>query len=217
MQQLTLRDSKNRPRGILETKSVNVDEGISCSLLTKKIIPAIKEKWPLGEKNRPIFIQQDNAPAHVLVDDPEIYKAGHEDGWNISLEAQPAQSPDLNILDLGSIASIQSLQSRTTPKTIDGLVAELEKAFEETKPATLSCTFLTLQTVMHDVMANDGKNNFNPRHIQKMSLMQSGLLPRSLRCDVDIVERARQKLHELRDIRGVQNANEQRRSEDVHE
>ncbi|DBA03032.1 TPA: hypothetical protein N0F65_003220 [Lagenidium giganteum] len=179
MQQLTLGDSKNRPKGILETKSVNVDKGMSRTLLTEKIIPAIKEKWPLGEKNRPIFIRQDNAPAHVLVDDPEIYEAGHEDGF---------------------FASIQSLQSRTTPKTIDGLIAEDEKAFEETKPATLNCTFLTLQTVMHDVMVNDGKNNFNPRHIQKKSLMQSGPPPRSLRCDVDIVQRARQKPRELRDI-----------------
>ncbi|DAZ97619.1 TPA: hypothetical protein N0F65_002238 [Lagenidium giganteum] len=211
MQKLTLRDSKNRPKGILETKSVNVDEGISRTLLTEKIIPAIKEKWPIGEKNRPIFIQQDNAPARVLVHDPEIHEAGREDGWNISLKAQPAQGPDLNILDLGFFASIRSLQSRTTPKTIDGLIAEVEKAFEEIKPAIAELHVLDTSDRDARRMANDGKNNFNPRHIKKKSLMPSGLLPRSLRCDADIAERARQKLHELRDIQ-----RRPKRSQDVN-
>ncbi|DAZ97766.1 TPA: LOW QUALITY PROTEIN: hypothetical protein N0F65_009046 [Lagenidium giganteum] len=135
----TLRNSKNRPKGILDTQNVSVDVGISRKYLVDKIIPAIKD-------------------------------------------------------------SIQSLQSRTRPKNIGDLIADAKKAFDETKPTTLNCTFLTLQTVMHDTMLNGGKNNFNSRHIQKASLMRSRLLPWSLRCEKVVFQRAKQTFRECRGL-----------------
>jgi hypothetical protein len=57
----------------------------------------------------PIFIQQDNEKTHVLPNDHEFLEATAIGGWNINLVCQPLNSPDINILDLGLFAALQSL------------------------------------------------------------------------------------------------------------
>ncbi|CAM9878762.1 unnamed protein product [Choristocarpus tenellus] len=44
-----------------------------------------------------------------------------EEGWNIKLVMQPVQSPDLNINDLGSFASLKSRVWEECYSTIDEL------------------------------------------------------------------------------------------------
>ncbi|KAE9320000.1 hypothetical protein PF001_g5622 [Phytophthora fragariae] len=56
----------------------------------------------------PIWLQQNNARLHVDENDPEVLVAGCSGGWTIKLKNQPAQSPELNCLDLGYFVSIQS-------------------------------------------------------------------------------------------------------------
>jgi len=56
-----------------------------------------------------IWIQQDNASAHVPVDDEEFAAAVAQTGLDIRLINQPANSPDLNVLDLGFLNSLQFL------------------------------------------------------------------------------------------------------------
>lgn len=94
---------------------VFIDRLKSRQLLINKVIPAIKSKWPAHEKHMVIRIQQDNASPHVEANDAEVLAAGREDGWRIIIDCQPAQSPDLNVLDLGYFNSIQSLQNRCLP------------------------------------------------------------------------------------------------------
>ena len=53
------------------------------SYLIEKILPAIKEKWPIEERGLPIYIQQDNSMTHIAVDDLEFLGAAQEDGWDI--------------------------------------------------------------------------------------------------------------------------------------
>jgi len=50
--------------------------------------------------SKPIFIQQDNAPSHLKLDDPVFCEAAKQDGFDIRLICQPPNSPDFNILDL---------------------------------------------------------------------------------------------------------------------
>jgi hypothetical protein len=48
-----------------------------------------------------IFIQQDNAPSHLKLDDPDFCEAAKIGGFDIRLICQPPNSSDFNILDLG--------------------------------------------------------------------------------------------------------------------
>ncbi|KAF0683350.1 Aste57867_24606 [Aphanomyces stellatus] len=51
--------------------------------------------------------------------------------WSFALAPQPPNSSDINILDLGFFAAIQSLQHRSSAKTIDELVGNVQRAFVE--------------------------------------------------------------------------------------
>lgn len=94
--------SKNRGRGTLETTVLpKVNMQVNHEYLIKHVLPAIKAKWPAEDRHQTIWIQQDNAPSHVHVDDEEVMKAACEGGWHIRLKCQPPNSPDTNILDLG--------------------------------------------------------------------------------------------------------------------
>ncbi|KAI5386953.1 hypothetical protein KIW84_073192 [Lathyrus oleraceus] len=105
------RTSANRVAGTMETKAItSVNRDVIRSFLIEKVLPAIKEKWPrddLGTST--IFIQQDNARTHINHDDQEFIQEATRDGFDIRLMCQPANSPDLNVLDLGFFSAIQSL------------------------------------------------------------------------------------------------------------
>lgn len=115
------RNSKNRQRGTLVTKPVEVTREVYVRTITEKLIPAIKEKWPRGSKTMPIKIQQDNARPHCSVDDEEVVRAGPENGWNIKMICQPPNSPDFNVLDLDFFNAIQSLQHKESRTNIDDM------------------------------------------------------------------------------------------------
>ena len=53
--------------------------------------------WP----QYPIYIQQDNAPAHLLLDDPDFLRVADDNGFQFRIRNQPPNSPDFNVLDLG--------------------------------------------------------------------------------------------------------------------
>jgi hypothetical protein len=60
--------------------------------------------------DKSIFIQQDNARPHLSLHDKLFCDDVKQDGFDIRLVCQPANSPDLNILDLGFFNSLQSTQ-----------------------------------------------------------------------------------------------------------
>ncbi|XP_062179450.1 uncharacterized protein LOC133884083 [Phragmites australis] len=119
------RSSANRARGTLVTKVLpSVTKDVSRDYIVNKLLPAIKEKWPVEEHGTPIFIQQDNAKTHIAVDDPTFVHAASSDGFDIRLMLQPPNSPDLNILDLGFFAALQALFQKSCPNGIEDIVAK---------------------------------------------------------------------------------------------
>ncbi|XP_074304590.1 uncharacterized protein LOC141639336 [Silene latifolia] len=103
------RRSKNREAGTLVTKPVeSITKKVTKEAFINKVIPAIKQKWPTSASKN-ISIQQDNAKPHFNGKDKDFMEAATSNGFNIELTQQPANSPDLNILDLGFFRSIQSL------------------------------------------------------------------------------------------------------------
>ena len=82
------------------------------------------EKWPVGGKKNTIFIQQDNARPHASMHNAAVEEEGRKHGWKFAIRNQPANSPDVNVLDLGFLNSIQAIQHKKAPRTIDELVKD---------------------------------------------------------------------------------------------
>ena len=76
------------------------------SYLIGKVLQAIVRRWPRELRGQTIWIQQDNAPSHVPVDDAEFAAVVAQTGLDIQLINQPANSPYFNVLDLGLFASL---------------------------------------------------------------------------------------------------------------
>ncbi|KAF0717758.1 Aste57867_2111 [Aphanomyces stellatus] len=101
------RSSVNRPAGTPEMKSVSVIRDVYRSFLIEKVLPAILDKWPNAKKI--VKLQQDNAPAHVPINEPAInavFNTYASSGWQLLHLPQPLYSPDMYILDLGFFAAI---------------------------------------------------------------------------------------------------------------
>ena len=170
------RASRNRAQGVIVTTPISVTKNKYREFMVTKVIPAIKEKWP--DRNRNIIIQQDGAPAHIKENDAEFVAAATAGLWNISLELQPPKSPDINVLDLSFFRALQAAQWRREPAvTIDGLIQQVNDAFEEFNPRKIDYGFITLQTCMDDILTAYGNNNYKITHIGKNARLRRGQLP----------------------------------------
>ena len=99
---LQKRGSKNRPKGTLVWKNKVVTKEVYHELLISKLLPAIVEKWPQTDQLlRKIWIQQDGAKSHISADDNEFKEALNDQDINAELYTQAANTPDVNLLDLG--------------------------------------------------------------------------------------------------------------------
>ena len=118
-----IRDSGNRLRGALVVKPIqSITRDVIRDFMVNKVLPAIRAKWPREDVDKPIFIQQDNAPSHLKVDDPQFCEVAKQDGFDIRLICQPPNSPDFNILDLGFFRAIQAIQYKKNAKTKEDLI-----------------------------------------------------------------------------------------------
>lgn len=117
------RSSVNRQAGTIEVKPIaKITRDVIRMFMIEKVLPAIRAKWPREDNNKPIYIQQDNAPSHLDLGDPQFYEASKLEGFDIRLVCQPPNSPDFNILDLGFFRAIQSIQHKKIAKTVEDLV-----------------------------------------------------------------------------------------------
>jgi hypothetical protein len=122
------RRSINHPAGTLAVKPItSITRDVIRDFMINKVLPAIREKWPREEINQSIFIQQDNAPSHLEVNDPVFCEAAKQGGFDIRLIGQPPKSPDMNILDLGFFRAIQSIQYKKHVKIVEDLVPVVQQ------------------------------------------------------------------------------------------
>ena len=183
------RKSRNRPAGTLVPSNLNVNQNVYRKMLLDDVIPAILAKWPHEEFGTKIMLQQDNARSHVPVNDActkEAFDLLRSDGWDLTLYAQPPNSPDTNILDLGFFASIQSLQHRRDAKNSAELISFVLEEFELYPASKIACTFLTLQSCLLEMLKCDGGNSYKIPHLRKSAQIRLGRLPENLVCPVDL-------------------------------
>ena len=158
-----------------------------------KVLPAIKLKWP--ERGREITIQQDGASSHIAENDPAFVEAAMAGNWQIRLLTQPAQSPDTNTLDLCYFRALQSAQwNHGYAVTIDGLVAQVIRAYNEFCPRKIDFAFLTLQSCLDEILASNGNNTYKIPHMGKERLLRAGTLPVRVTASAQALAVARQVL-----------------------
>nr|XP_051221899.1 uncharacterized protein LOC127340165 [Lolium perenne] len=182
-------NSKNRTKGTMELKTINVTRDVMREYLCEKVIPAIAELWPDDGHGETIWIQQDNARTHVLPDDPAFLAAVKASGLDIKSTYQPPNSPDLNVLDLCFFSSIQSLAFESAPNTLKELIESVEQAYDAYKVDTLEKVFVTLQTVLLEVMKDEGGNQYKPPHMGKDKLQKEGRLSDTLEVDDQLYQK----------------------------
>ncbi|KAF0694601.1 Aste57867_14537 [Aphanomyces stellatus] len=180
---------------LMKNGSTLLNRSYYRSFLVDKVLPAIVAKWPPG--NTTVKLQHDNARAHVTATDANLCAAFASCkcvGWSFSLAPQPSNSPDLNILDLGFFAAIQSIQHRKAARNIDDLVANVCHAFDEYPSARLERTFLTLQVCMVETMRLFGDNTYRVPHHLKEKMARKGSLPGNMSCPMDVYSSAKAQL-----------------------
>lgn len=183
-----MRASKNRPRGTMVTKPLNVDKSVYRNLLMEKVIPSVLEKWPVDNSHQTIILQHDNAKPHISPTDPELCDFIQSTNWDIKICPQPPNSPDLNILDLGFFRAIASVQHQKNAHNIDDLINAVEDSFESMELEKLNDCFLTLQACMIETLKCRGSNRYRVPHLGKSRLRSAGNLPFTLTCPEELLQ-----------------------------
>lgn len=189
------RNSRNRPKGTLELKNVVVTQEVYKSFLIEKVIPAVFEKWP-GSRPFNVTLQQDNARSHVSVDNAEVAQAGRRNRSVVSLTAQPPNSPDFNILDLGFFRAIQALRYKTNASSTQELVEAVHAAFVAFEPQKLDDNFVSLQACLESSMKNSGGNHYKQPHVHKARHRREGDQIKNIHCDSAVFNLAKNIINE---------------------
>ncbi|XP_074315845.1 uncharacterized protein LOC141652100 [Silene latifolia] len=134
------------------------------------------------------FIFQEPAKRNSKNRVADFLEAATSDGFNIKLTQEPANSPDLNILDLGFFGSIQSLQDEHLARSVEELVKSVQDAFEDETVEILDNVWLSLQACMIDIMKLKGHNNYPLPHLAKATQRRAGTLLRNLEVDEELVK-----------------------------
>ena len=176
------RNSRNRPAGTMELKCQSLTKDVNSDYICNEVIPSITDKWPASFRNKPIFIQQDNASPHTPggVFEQDWINEVDTSGLDIRRldPCQPAQSPDLNVLDLGYFRAREALQQKRQANTIEELIEAVEDSFEALKRITLKKVFITHQTMVEQVILHEGSNDFKIKHLNKDKIIrEQGRLP----------------------------------------
>lgn len=192
------RSSKNRVAGTMVTKNIDSVTKVQYSqMITEKVIPAIRNKWPNSTRSATIVIQQDNAKPHISPADIAFNEAVQASSMDIQLACQPPNSPDTNVLDLGFFNAIQALQHQKVMNNIDELIAAVQAAFQELDKNKLSKVFLTHQSCMNEILKCGGGNKYQIPHLSKDRLINENCLPDHLSCAVELIEAAMEAVNDI--------------------
>lgn len=91
-------------------------------------------------------MQHDNAHVGppVAKDDVSIAVAGHADARKVKVVCQPPQLPNLDVLDLGLLNSLQVVQYQRDLRSIKALVDAVKDTFDSVPAETINRTFIGL-------------------------------------------------------------------------
>jgi hypothetical protein len=189
---------------ILETVTVDAKEYRTKLCCKGGVMDAIREKmWWFKEGSgqpeagKTIWLQHDGARPHTAQVNLPVYKAkGKQGGFKILVCTQPAQSPDLNVNDLGFFNSLQSDTYCVTMKNIKELKVAVQKCWEEYSSERLERCWRCLTISMHGIMESGGDNVYlthrgdRKRHLAHLEEVRE--------IDPDVRKKAERALDKLR-------------------
>jgi hypothetical protein len=189
----TERKSKKGPRGTIVSRNKNVDSEFYYNLFSEEdgLFDTIEKMMPWLE-GYTVIIQQDGARPHTGNDTvSDLEAAGTGDGWTVKVVTQPAQSPDLNINDLGFFHSLKSkikkIKAYSTDR--DEFIDLVKQAFEEYPMETLDSIWGCLYNVYREILKNDGGNQYKIPHNGGRNRAKNGLTSVDLTVDREHFER----------------------------
>ena len=98
-----------------------------------------------------------------------------EKGINGELYTQAANSPDVNLLDLGFFRVFQSFNN-AAPKNEEELIQAVSMAYKSFPQNKINHTWLTLQCCFNQIIKNNGGNDYKIGHLSKERLEPIGQL-----------------------------------------
>ena len=102
--------------------------------------------------------------------------------------------PDLNVLNLGLFNAIDKLQHKKPRCNVEELISAVNHTYKNLSPAVINCVFVSLQSVMEQILIHDGDNNFPMPHMGKgKTEKELGELP----FQNHLSAKARRKAHRL--------------------
>lgn len=161
-------NSARRPAGTWESKPKSIDSDYYYELMTRPggVFDNIKQKMP-WLRNSDIFLQHDGAKPHNGGGNLDrLTLAGLLDGWHIRIVTQPAQSPDVNINDLGFFNSLKNQvgKIKNRARNIDELMANVDAAYTAYDHVTLDHIWGHLFTNYNSILQHLGNNTYNSPH-----------------------------------------------------
>ena len=184
------RNSKGHERGGFYEVDCTADAEWYGNWYTDVFLPAVREKMPWLE-GQEVIAQQDGASPHTGKGNPQrLNEAGKEGGWNIKLVTQPAQSPDLNINDLGFFCSLKSRVWQRRFETLEDMARGVKVMFDEYDAQTLERMWQSLFKRYNQVSGALGKNDFEVVHAQTEQKQKTGILENEVKIDTEAFDRA---------------------------
>ena len=185
-----VRGSKNRPQGTLEVVGYNVDAESFFEMMTAEdgVIASIREKLPWlahehlhitlseGEDEddadedgdaEGVRVRMDNAKPHIGKDNVEQLNIWARDRQiNVSFVLQPAQSSDLNLLDLCIFKGLSLAANNydVHSKTVDHILYNVMHTFEVYPADTIARAVALQFSVYREVLKAHGDNNYELPH-----------------------------------------------------
>jgi hypothetical protein len=163
------RKSKNRDKGTVVLQPIPVTGDVWAETMTAKVFPAIRRKmsW-LNQVN----VQFDNARPHTKASiQAKLLSAARNkrgpDGLEIKLSPQPAQSPDLNLNDLGFYSSLDTFIGNNRSFNLLKLWDQISNAFLNYDSTKLTKLVETKRNVVAKVLEHCGDNDYKLPHGKK--------------------------------------------------
>jgi hypothetical protein len=169
----------NRLRGTMIWHNMSLDRIMYRNMVINKVLPAIKQKFPVT-RGASIIFQQDNAPAHIKPDDAMVLQKLHELHLDLNIVNQPPNSPDTNINDLAFFNALQTMHLKNPSYDSTQLIAAVELAFDRYEPYKIDYSFLTLQCCFNSIIELNGGNDYKIEHMNKDGLRSRDELPVSV-------------------------------------
>ena len=178
--------AKSREKGTPVMEDVSVDAAAYLDVMTREggLLSTLKSQAPYL-KNMRVIIQHDGAKPHNCKGNlDKLNEYGQQDGWNIVIDTQPPQSPDLNKCDLSFFHSMQRATNmlKASNTTREKLLESVKLAYKNYDPLILERIEGIQHEIYRRVLENDGGNQFDMPHSGVRKRQKLGHDP----CDRDV-------------------------------